>query len=480
MTTAKSLGSKSFSSEDVLKFSEHSGDRNPIHVDPIYSRRSLAGGPIVHGVHLVLWALEEALTNGLDLRVPAGISVRFVQPVLVGTQVALKVEPLQHSGEVRLGIYSPEGSLMVSVHFLQGVEVQMPEIEDNHNDSPSRLTREPRRLDWQAILSSGGEWESVSLNPSLTRASWPGVSSSCGYHFVELLIGLSRLVGMECPGLNSLFREFRLQRHENFEVADWPSTYLVKNSDERFNLIELSIQTPLYAGELSVFMRPEPTQAPPMSAVLERTVPGSLAGERALIVGGSRGIGAVTAKALAASGAEVCITYASGEKDANEVLDDILSNGMVASGLQLNVLESAPQLSMIFHVFKPTVLYYFATPFIFGGRRDVFSEELVQTFRAYYCSAFETVVRDAFQAGIRLIWHPSSTVLDSPRLEMREYALAKAEQELLAGTLMAQLPGLVISCPRLPRTATDQTNTIFRASNSSPVDVVLSYLMPEG
>ena len=39
-------------------FAAVSGDSNPIHLDPLAARRSLAGGAVVHGIHALLWALD--------------------------------------------------------------------------------------------------------------------------------------------------------------------------------------------------------------------------------------------------------------------------------------------------------------------------------------------------------------------------------------------------------------------------------------
>ena len=35
-----------------------SGDRNPMHVDAALARRTQAGAPVVHGVHLLMWVMD--------------------------------------------------------------------------------------------------------------------------------------------------------------------------------------------------------------------------------------------------------------------------------------------------------------------------------------------------------------------------------------------------------------------------------------
>ena len=49
---------RSFDIDDQIAFAEISGDYNPLHLDKIVARRSMFGDVIVHGMHLVLWALN--------------------------------------------------------------------------------------------------------------------------------------------------------------------------------------------------------------------------------------------------------------------------------------------------------------------------------------------------------------------------------------------------------------------------------------
>ena len=55
----KRLATRRFGMDDQRAFAALSGDYNPIHLDAAAARRTQAGTPVVHGMHALLWALDE-------------------------------------------------------------------------------------------------------------------------------------------------------------------------------------------------------------------------------------------------------------------------------------------------------------------------------------------------------------------------------------------------------------------------------------
>jgi 3-oxoacyl-[acyl-carrier protein] reductase len=73
----------------------------------------------------------------------------------------------------------------------------------------------------------------------------------------------------------------------------------------------------------------------------------SLTNKVALITGGSRGIGAAAAKALAARGAQVALTYRQNRSQADAVVDEIRHAGGAALALPVSIEDSASVKAMI-------------------------------------------------------------------------------------------------------------------------------------
>src|SRR5271168_341619 len=58
MTNDTCLACRAFAAADQIGFADISGDHNPMHLDAVLARRTPAGVPVVHGVHMLLWALD--------------------------------------------------------------------------------------------------------------------------------------------------------------------------------------------------------------------------------------------------------------------------------------------------------------------------------------------------------------------------------------------------------------------------------------
>src|SRR6185436_18938832 len=89
-TPTRLLGEKRFSSEDTMRFAALSGDWNPMHVDPVFARRTQFGRQVVHGTHTLLWGLDQFFAAASAPR-PTSLKVRFAKPAFIGDTVQLRV-----------------------------------------------------------------------------------------------------------------------------------------------------------------------------------------------------------------------------------------------------------------------------------------------------------------------------------------------------------------------------------------------------
>ena len=188
-------------------------------------------------------------------------------------------------------------------------------------------------------------------------------------------------------------------------------------------------------------------------------------GQRALVIGGSRGLGEVTAKYLAAGSAQVLLTYSRGATEAAAIVTNIKSQGGQAQATDFDLNFFAEDSLVVLDNFAPTDIYYFATPFIFSGQKEVFSYQQLQKFMDFYLMGFHNLLNRYVPRGTNRFFFPSSTALDEFPAAMAEYCIAKSAAEAYCNWVVRNRPGITIGQPRLPRLATDQTASIASADN---------------
>src|SRR6185295_14915799 len=78
-----------FTAADQKRFAKLSGDFNPVHLDPVAARRVVAGQPIVHGIHLLLRALELHFTRGARPK-HLSITATFLRPAFLRESIRVE------------------------------------------------------------------------------------------------------------------------------------------------------------------------------------------------------------------------------------------------------------------------------------------------------------------------------------------------------------------------------------------------------
>jgi NAD(P)-dependent dehydrogenase (short-subunit alcohol dehydrogenase family) len=303
-------------------------------------------------------------------------------------------------------------------------------------------------------------------------SQFPAATSWVGADRILGLATLSYLVGMECPGLHSIFGTATV------DFAPPPGAavihYSVVTADERLNLVRMSICGAGLIGTVEAFARLPPVAQMTMESVSRYVSRGEFAGQHALIVGGSRGLGELTAKVMAAGGGHPIITYARGVADAEALQREIVDFGATCDVLRYDATKPpAAQLTSLRE--PPTQLYYYATGPIFRRRSTVFEEELFREFCDFYVSGFYNLCAELSPPGGRAlaIFYPSSIAVEQRPRDLAEYAMAKAAGEILCAQLARSMPGSRIVVKRLPRILTDQTASVLPTKSAPAIDVLL-------
>jgi NAD(P)-dependent dehydrogenase (short-subunit alcohol dehydrogenase family)/acyl dehydratase len=448
-------------------FAELSGDANPLHVDPIAARRYQFGGAVVHGVNLVLRDLEIGLA-AIDGRATplrfARVHARFRRPVLAGSFVTYARTPTGPTGW-RTAV-EQDGRLRAEI------VVDLAAMPDRIARSPL-IAAPPGACVELAPHDIAGAHGSLALRLDDRRlaALFPVVEETVPEVQVAQLLATTRLVGMECPGLHSVYRELALVFDDATGTSDL--RWEVTRFDARFGLAQIGVTGDGVTGTVEAAVRPRPAVQAPMAEVRSLVDPVEFADQRAVVVGGSRGLGELTARILAAGGAAVTVTYRVGRDDADHV---VAALGPPATLRQVDVTAPVDELAASLADVEATHLYYFATPPIPSGGTGGFDQAAFDEMARVYVAGLWALVfalRSSAGGVPTTVFSPSSVYVERPPRGLAEYAAAKAAGEGASRALESEFPGIRVSTPRLPPMVTDQTAGVAALGPSESLRLVL-------
>ena len=469
---------RNFGASDQESFARLSGDWNPMHMDGLAARRTQAGSRAVHGMHLLLWALDHLAVSGVPIAALTSVKVKFKAFVHLDRQVVLAVVKSDSAG-MRLQLTVDETPVMsAKLNFCESPVISSTPMrpEAVQTIAVGAVALEP---EFEAMGQEAGR---LGLPDGATKCAdilFPALCRTAGATAVCELALLSTLVGMIVPGLHSILSEIAISFHGGGGALPG-CVFRAKGTDVRFRLVELATEGARVSAIVTAFARFPPPPAPTLEAASALVVPGEFRGRRALVIGGSRGIGAATAKLIAAGGGTVALSYAEGHADAETIARDIrLGCGSASCMIFRYTAGAKPEPQLVAVPFPFTHVYYFATPHIFGPKKIAYSAARFLEFVKVYVDGFYNLVIALLKfqtpAGLTLFYPSSIAVVERPR-HMSEYSMAKAAGEILCADLIRAFPGLSIAVPRLPRIETDQTATVPPVAAVSALEVMLPLL----
>jgi NAD(P)-dependent dehydrogenase (short-subunit alcohol dehydrogenase family) len=319
----------------------------------------------------------------------------------------------------------------------------------------------------------------VGCDPVLLARLLPHLAAALPARHLALILATTYLVGMEAPGRHSLFTQLDLTFDPQPGHGDL--AWQARRFDERFSLLTLGLEAGM-RGASCALVRAAPVVQAGMEAIAAHVRPGAFAGQRALVVGGSRGLGEVAAKLLAAGGASLPdLSHRRGRGARGGGRDRPMERARGAGRAGGAVRCASPPAHDLAHdlatlaQWAPSHLYYFASPFIPDrAARPLFARSLRAVLRGL-CGGVR-------HAGGGLARQPCRRVcpLVGPcrgaAATLREYAAAKAAAEFAGAHLLPA--GLACTMPRLPVLLTDQTAALADGAMEEACAVLLAALSP--
>ncbi len=463
------IATRIFGRSDQERFARLSGDSNPMHMDALVARRTQAGAPVVHGVHALTWGLD-ALARALGIEGPVDrLRVRFPRFIYLGEEVTLQLTT-RTARQISAQIVA--GDAMV-VGFTLGMgerrAATSPAPEEAAPTYGADLA-DPVATSPAEMGAMHGVVAPVASEAEL-RDAFPSAAACLGTGRLSAILGLTRLVGMICPGLHSIFVGFGI---DLVAEADAPLRFRVARWDAGRRQVSMAVAGGGIEGTVEAMARVAPVAQAAFAELRALVGPAEFAGSTALVIGGSRGLGALTAKLVAAGGGRVIVTYRVGRTEAEEIAAEIGAGGGECAILAYDTAKPAAGQLVALGV-APTHAYYFATPAIAKQRGDVFDRAAFDAFADVYVAGFVDFCHaaKARAGGDIAIFYPSTVFIDERPRHMTEYAMSKAAGEVVAADLTRFVPGMKVVASRLPRLITDQTAGVNAAATPPAADIML-------
>jgi hypothetical protein len=211
----------------------------------------------VHGIHLLLWALDALSAAYPDLPKACSFRVRFSQFVPLGQPVSAELVQIGPKGAMIKICVSGAQRSSIKIEFDSARERAIaPPVGF---DQSVTLSSNPAALSFEELSGRSG-YVPFSVTPDQAEELFPSTAQWLGAKRIAALAASTRLVGMVCPGLHSIYVELEFSTCPDSTPEDLLS-FRVNETDPRFRLAFMEIGGGGVIGTVTSIARTPPIQA---------------------------------------------------------------------------------------------------------------------------------------------------------------------------------------------------------------------------
>ena len=465
---------KIFDINDENKFSFLSGDFNPIHINEEIARRQLFGEIIVHGIHVIMYAIDQFILENINCEIELlQIKVKFTNPVFLSKEIHFILE----KNESKAKIFAKDSSDAILTEIVFEYSATNHIISNNYLNCESYKFHQHNSRTINDFIGLSEHLE-AKMNNVLCEQMFPNAYKFLDKDQIVDLLTISRLVGMQCPGLYSLFSSF------DFSKKSEKSTnilYNVTKVNSRFSLLYIECECLCFAGVIQAFLRPQPFIQPSIDELMSKIPNGIYKNMKSLIIGGSRGIGETTAKIISGGGGYPLITYFKGKEEAILIKKQLDEKTLQSEIFYLDTSDLSQLDEVLINMNREQKLnsiFYFPTPKIAQNKTNTFDQDLYMNYFKVYVTNFILLynkISELFSEKI-IIFYPSTIFITDETENYTEYILAKMAAEYQIKNLNKKSNNIEVLVSRLPKIKSDQTISLFETNAIPAFNAILPIL----
>jgi len=227
------LGQNIFTRIDQKYFIKISSDYNPVHIKPLESNQINSKKQIVHGINILLTAIEFWLKK--NKKKPFVVECNYIKPITINKNVKyfyFKVDKNKYSIEVEV-----EKSVFTKIFF----DTEIKKDLNINNEIPfsnlQMIKKTKKALDYNPKKFINKTYK-INFDKKNKLEKFPLIKSIFGKEICESLILISFFIGMICPGKNAIFASIKFNTNY-FNKKNKFLLFMVKNFDQRFNVLDI-------------------------------------------------------------------------------------------------------------------------------------------------------------------------------------------------------------------------------------------------
>jgi NAD(P)-dependent dehydrogenase (short-subunit alcohol dehydrogenase family) len=471
-----------FSQQLVDDFSKLSWDRNDLHWNAGYARRTQFGEPIVHGVASLLAVLGH-WADGREFRLKS-VHADLKGPAFVGRELELNTKS---DGDAVTAVLL-SGRKTVA-RFTWSAQVhgrrEMWPRSMGLDFSDSRFHLETAMSTTPAEIAFDNYEYALNENQISGLASFGLSPGQLPLSQLQFLLWTSYFVGMQYPGRQALYSTLKVDFAPDSDALR-PSITLQRITgklDLGFGVARIQVTAPfLESATITAFRRPDPVEYPVSAIEKQITTRDLLRGQRVFVSGSSRGFGNAFAKCAALMGATLDLHARAESEESQAALRQIreLSSESAIHYGDLTQLDQTKRLAReLAQSTSPHWIVLNAYPPIESKQ---FGDQTAAEFNSFLSTSVQMnagllhEMLPKLEKGAKVILISSVYVRQAPE-GFSHYVAAKSALEGLIGSVARERPDLTFFVLRLPRMLTDQTSSLFsRIRTRSPIAVAVQMI----
>ena len=431
----------------INNFSKLSGDYNPLH-----SKHSNLEYPVIHGMLIVLKAIEniDKKSNAI-----ASIRVSFENFLYLNQIITFKYSYKNKKFLEIEGYYKKIKIVKIYIKFSEKKLLNKKNCFFNKIPPKSKINTFNH-------LNNNSNKIKLYSSEKLLKNIFPQLNIKLNSNLISLLLCLTRIVGMKMPGMYSIFSSFNINLSNDIDL-DNSLNFKLNEYDPRWSYLKIDFHNKFCSGEICAFERPKPTFQPTYKEIKKKLKKMNFKNKKALVIGGSNGIGEVCVKILSYYGAKVTFTYFKDQKNSKCIKNDCQNKYLKFIKFDANNFNEKKLVQLI-NKEKFDQIYYFATPKIFNEQSEQINIEILgKFFKFYILNAINllNLIDDTTSKKVNFLL-ASTVVTDQKTYEnnLKEYTLIKKFSEQIFNLNIFQ--NIKVNIFKFNRVKTNQTISIHK------------------